>query len=263
MVLAREINGQEHTFGVSGKLIMNALVMYDHQTDSLWSQFLSEAVDGPLAGSRLQLLPAQLLTWQGWVEGYPDTLVLDKTGGAGGGQTYGDLGASSYDPYGGYYQSGSAGVLGEANADPRLASKSLVLGLNNDKVRRAYPGYALAMTPVLNDEYDGRPIVLAFDQDSGVTAVFVRVADGTTLTFEAIIEEDGSSALMRDTETGSVWSRMTGLAVSGPLEGQKLEQLPSFLAFWFTWSDFHPDTELCTCLRKSRTREERISKARS
>ena len=40
----REINGRVHTFGVSGKLIMNALVMYDHQTDTLWSQFLSRGV---------------------------------------------------------------------------------------------------------------------------------------------------------------------------------------------------------------------------
>ena len=37
---AREIEGRELTFGVSGKLIMNALVLYDRQTDSLWSQFL-------------------------------------------------------------------------------------------------------------------------------------------------------------------------------------------------------------------------------
>jgi hypothetical protein len=35
MVFAREIQGQVLTFGVSGKLIMNAVVMYDHQTDSL------------------------------------------------------------------------------------------------------------------------------------------------------------------------------------------------------------------------------------
>ena len=35
---------------MSGKLIMNALVMYDHQTDTLWSQFLGEGVKGPLIG---------------------------------------------------------------------------------------------------------------------------------------------------------------------------------------------------------------------
>ena len=29
---------------------MNALVMYDHQTDTLWSQFLGKSVKGPLTG---------------------------------------------------------------------------------------------------------------------------------------------------------------------------------------------------------------------
>ncbi|MBI3286672.1 MAG: DUF3179 domain-containing protein, partial [Chloroflexi bacterium] len=33
---ARRIGGEEYTFGVSGKLIMNTLVMYDRQTGSLW-----------------------------------------------------------------------------------------------------------------------------------------------------------------------------------------------------------------------------------
>ncbi|MCA9926812.1 MAG: DUF3179 domain-containing protein, partial [Anaerolineales bacterium] len=32
MVYSREINGAEYTFGVSGKLIRNVLVMYDRQT---------------------------------------------------------------------------------------------------------------------------------------------------------------------------------------------------------------------------------------
>ena len=59
IVYARELEGRNHTFGVSGKLIMNALVMYDHQTDTLWSQFLSRGgVKGPLAGARLEIVPS-------------------------------------------------------------------------------------------------------------------------------------------------------------------------------------------------------------
>ena len=54
---AREIDGTEHTFGVSGKLIMNALVMYDHQTRTLWSQFLGMGVKGPQRGVKLDFLP--------------------------------------------------------------------------------------------------------------------------------------------------------------------------------------------------------------
>ena len=37
---------------------MNALVMYDHQTDTLWSQFLSRGVKGPLENTLLEVVPA-------------------------------------------------------------------------------------------------------------------------------------------------------------------------------------------------------------
>ncbi len=42
---------------------MNALVMYDHQTDTLWSQFLSPGVKGPLVGTELEIVPAVQTTW--------------------------------------------------------------------------------------------------------------------------------------------------------------------------------------------------------
>ena len=75
---SREIDGQEYTFGVSGKLIMNALVMYDRQTKSLWGQIIGEAVDGPLAGTKLEFIPAIHTTWSNWKEMHPDTTALAK-----------------------------------------------------------------------------------------------------------------------------------------------------------------------------------------
>ena len=75
---AREIGGAEHTFGVSGKLIMNALVMYDHQTGTLWSQFLGQGVKDPQIGVMLESVPVTHTRWSAWRETHPDTLVLDK-----------------------------------------------------------------------------------------------------------------------------------------------------------------------------------------
>ena len=51
---ARTIDGEVLTFGVDGKLIFNSLVMYDRETESLWSQFLGESVDGPKLGTKLE-----------------------------------------------------------------------------------------------------------------------------------------------------------------------------------------------------------------
>jgi hypothetical protein len=46
------------TFGVWGKLLYNTLVMFDRQTDSLWSQLYGSAVDGPLTDQSLVVYPS-------------------------------------------------------------------------------------------------------------------------------------------------------------------------------------------------------------
>ena len=78
ILYAREVEGTEHTFGVSGKLIMNALVLYDHQSNTLWSQFLSRGVKGFLVDKELEIVPAVQTSWRQWLNLHPDTLVLDK-----------------------------------------------------------------------------------------------------------------------------------------------------------------------------------------
>ena len=62
---------------------MNALVMYDHQTESLWSQFLGQAVRGVFTGAKLEFIPALMTDWATWVELHPDTKALDKGGAPG------------------------------------------------------------------------------------------------------------------------------------------------------------------------------------
>ena len=251
MVFAREVNGQELTFGVSGKLIMNAVVIYDHQTETLWSQFLSEAVQGPMKGTKLELLPAQLTTWSAWSLQHPGTLALKKNAGIEDGAFYGFSEPNSFDPYTSYYQNANAGTLGETNVDPRLPTKSLVLGIVAGGTQRAYPFSALRSTPVINDSYNGQSIVVTFDRTAGTTAIFNRSVGSRALTFELTEDTGGLAAgegegevLLRDQETGSIWGGASGTALSGTMAGSQLEQLSSFVAFWFSWSDFYPDTEV-------------------
>ena len=234
MVFARNVGDQTLTFGVSGKLIMNALVMYDHQTDSLWSQFLSRAVRGDMKGTELELLPALMTDWATWAELHPDTLVLDKGG------------PYSRDSYERYYQSSDAGVLGETRTDDRLYTKEYVVGLVRNDVILAYPFSVLNETPVVNDTVGDEPIVVTFDAGSGGGIVFSRIVDGQTLTFQPVDEEDPSTGFlhMQDDETQTRWLALTGEAVEGELAGAALQQIPTTLSFWFGWKDFYPQTEI-------------------
>ena len=228
---ARNVEGRELTFGVSGKLIMNALVMYDRQTDSLWSQFLGSSVAGEFEGTALALVPSSLVTWEAWKTLHPDTKVLDQKG-------------RRSDPYDSYYRDGSAGVLGEEQRDDRLRRKEFVLGVQLDVGMKAFPFRHLNLEPVLNDSVENIPVLITFDPDAGGATAFDPTVADRTLTFEPIDTAEGQRPVMTDAETGSLWDSRTGEAFEGELAGTVLETLPSFAVFWFAWSDFFPNAPL-------------------
>jgi hypothetical protein len=178
----------------------------------------------------MELLSSQLTTWGAWLEQHPDTKLLDRSIGRGAGR----------DPYTSYYNSNSAGVLGESVRDGRLPRKEIIIGLDHGQQRIAYGFSDLKDVLVVNDIYDQAPVVIAHDPLGEAAAAFSRTLDdGRTLTFETV-----DRVTMRDVETGTTWSSIRGEALNGELAGSQLEQLPSFVAFWFSWTDFYPGTDL-------------------
>lgn len=223
----REVEDEELTFGVSGKLIRNVLVMYDRETNSFWSQLLGEAVDGEMVGAKLTYLPSWFMTWEEWKEIHPDTIALDKNGHRG-----------SEDVYDSYYASERAGVIGRSNFDERLQTKEFVIGVELENAAIAYPFSVLNHEPIINDSLDGKDFLVMFDLQSGASVVFERTVEGQTLTFS----QNDDESTMTDLETGSIWERMNGTAIDGPLRGTELKRVKSVASFWFGWVDFHPDT---------------------
>ena len=213
---------------------MNALVMYDHQTDTLWSQFLGKGVKGPLTEKSLELIPLTHTTWNAWKSAHPETLVLDKRG------------QYQRDRYTGYYASAEPGVIGERIKDDRLQTKALVVGVNIAGHAKAYPLGTLAKRGVVNDEVGGVDVVVVFDRRSNTGVMYESRAGDRELTFEAFGKEDGARSMLRDQETGTIWMAFTGVATDGPLAGTKLSRVPSHLSFWFAWTDWNPETEVYT-----------------
>lgn len=52
----------------------------------------------------------------------------------------------------------------------------------------------------------------------------------------------GNAMTWWDHRTGSIWSQPLGEAIAGPLEGARLELLPSSLTSWRAWWEAHPET---------------------
>ena len=115
----------------------------------------------------------------------PDTLALDKRGGY------------QRDTYEGYYQGGSAGILGEANKDGRLPGKELVVGIDLEGSAKAYPFTVIAAERVINDAFRGEGVVVTFEPVSETGAVFQSQVDGQPLTFHTLPDAVDGIILMR------------------------------------------------------------------
>lgn len=220
------------TFGVSGMLYRNGLIMYDHQTESLWSHILGQAIAGQYAGTQLAFIPAQHVDWKTWKELHPNTLVVSPS-------LYGR------DPYEGYYTSASQGVIGRVGGgldrDGDIHPKEYVIGVRLGGQARAYPFSVLGKEPVVNDVVADIPVVVLFDHSTVSGNVFDRrLEDGTVLSFET----GPNPRLVVDEQTGSEWNILTGQAVSGALKDARLEPVPITYSFWFGWIDYHTESSV-------------------
>jgi len=191
MVHRRQIGDQEIILGNQGALWGNAMTWWDHDTGSIWSQPIGEAIMGSRKGATLELLPSTLTTWSAWRDAYPGTLVMES-------------------------RSGRAGVS--------LDQTVIVVEFGDDSA--AYPIVDLREAGVANDIVGGLDIAVVIDPtDPNRWAVFSRVLDDRTVLLEI---RDGG---LVDIETGTVWDPVRGIGLEGPLQGEVLGLLPGVPAY--------------------------------
>ena len=233
---SRELDGKTYTFGVSGKLLRDALLMYDHQTQTLWSHITGEAVQGELKGKQLKMLAGTpRIKWQDWKRNQPLTKVLSVASDFRRPERHiQDIRA---DNYARYHASSDAGISGTQYTDNRLMNKELVVGVRVNGSYRAYPFRAFKRRSIINDEVDDVPVLAFHDLESNATAVFLRNVDGQTLRFKP-----AQGYFVKDTTTATTWNLITGMATEGKLKGHTLERLPAMNIYWFAWARYHPET---------------------
>ncbi len=150
-----EVQGRVHTFGVSGLLYQSDLLMYDHRTDSLWSQVSMEAIAGPLTGVKLTPLYLVHTTWDDWRREYPETVVLSTSTGY--------VRDYSRDPYDGYAQRRDL-MFDITHFDPTYHPKAWVVGVEVEGTYKAYAFTELEKSPgTLTDEVNGRTVRIRFN----------------------------------------------------------------------------------------------------
>lgn len=244
VAVERRVGDRVLSFGTSGSLYQSALVMYDRQTESLWSHFTGQAIAGVLTGAELTAFPVATVSWAAWRQSHPDGLVLSTETGFD--RDYGR------NPYPGYDDVDSAPFLFEGETDGRLAAKARVVGTGLGTSPTAIALDTLLDMGVMPFVLDGQPTVAwalagtasALDtgsvsggRDVGATGVFHATHDGRPLTFTRA--GDG----FVDEQTASRWN-VFGEAVDGALRGTRLEPVEHVDTFWFAWAAFAPDTAI-------------------
>jgi hypothetical protein len=162
-VYSRKIDDQTYRFGVSGLLYKSNVLMYDQQTESLWSQALQRAVTGPKTDTKLTRLPSTLTTWGKWKKTHPTTDVLTPATG--------HIRDYSRDPYEDYYKSRS-GLFGFLKGGPGAEDKELVVGIEVSGVAKAYTLEGLRVAGELTDTIGGTDITIRFEQETDNLSVF-------------------------------------------------------------------------------------------
>ena len=238
----RRVDDRVLDFGTSGLLWNSALVMYDRQTESLWSHFTGTAVVGELTGTELETFPSATVPWGLWRDEHPDGLVLSQDTGFN--RSYGR------NPYPGYDDVNSRPFLFEGEVDGRYTAMTRLVGVEIDGEALGVPLQTLRDDRVVAAAVGDTDVVvfwqpgtasaldtadIANGDDVGATGVFLPVIDGQELTFAA------TDAGFVDDQTGSTWN-LLGTALAGPLAGQQLAAIAHVDTFWFAWGAFRPDS---------------------
>ncbi len=167
-----EVDGKRKTFGVSGLLYNSDVLLYDRETESLWSQIIAEAITGEEMGKKLQIIPTSNTTWGEWRQKYPESLVLSSKTGF----------SRNYEmtPYQGYDDSKRLYFpVKEKSQD--FHPKEKVLGIKIGEVAKAYPFSVLEKTQngLVMDQVNGVDVVITYNKEA--QSASIRNSEGEAL----------------------------------------------------------------------------------
>jgi hypothetical protein len=230
-----EVAGKELTLGTSGLLYRSNKLLYDANSNSLWSALAGTPLIGPLARFDLKLrrFPVVTTTWGEWKAAHPDTTVLSLDTGHERDYTEGAA-------YRDYYSNDRL-MFEVPEHDGRLKNKAEVLtfvvssgeGESAQTTPVAIAVSFLERNPVHGMGVGSRRLVIVTSPgganrvyDAGEQTFVRRLDDGT-------LEDD----------QGRTW-RVTEQALVTDADAAPRARVPAQRAFWFGWYNQYPETLL-------------------
>jgi hypothetical protein len=215
----------ETTFGVSGRLINNNLVMYDRASETWWPQILGTSIPGPWNEDppieSLSEFGLVWTTWKQWQAAHPDTLVMTTDTGAA--RNYGSDPYGGYNPPSGYYADGDP-LFPVTNSDDRFGNKEVVLGARTPTGATAVHKETLLSEGIMSTTLGGTDAIAVSDPELDTGYVYLNPEN------RAFALEDGEVTAEDET-------------VYAPNE-LPLTRVHTFDSMWFAWAAYYPDTNV-------------------
>jgi Protein of unknown function (DUF3179) len=232
------MRGRELHFYLAGINNQNFL-MRDRETGSWWQQVSGRAIAGELAGSTLELMPNDELTFALWKAESPHGLVLAPVAG------YGD---KDYDKK--WEEEVAKYPVPLTFPGQGLKDRDVILGLKVDGQARAFPLAKVRGPAPVEDKIAGVPVVLVTGPDGVSVRIFRAQLNGTDIELYRAAPDDAKSTGQDDKQTpewrlldaqGNSWN-FAGCATNGPAAGQCLEKINFLKDYWFDWKNYNPQT---------------------
>ena len=192
---------------------------------TIWSALSGRALEGPGKGNRLRRVPSAPTTWGHWLMLHPESTAYNLFEG----DKYAVVKLPAADHW----------VI-QSNAKEAEITEDLVMGVEGEESKRAYPLPLREERFCYNDVIDNTPITVFWYGPTQSGVAWNRTINGKLLTFRADTIAPETAPFM-DNETNSRWT-LAGRAVDGPMRGTELDWVPSIQCRDDAWKAEYPET---------------------
>ena len=223
----RTARGRELHFYLAGINNQNFL-MRDRETGSWWQQVTGRAIAGELAGSALELMPNDELTFALWKSESPRGLGLVLAPVSGHEKDYDKEWGKEVAKY----------PVPLTFPGQGLKDRDVILGVEIGGQARAFPLAKVRSESPVEDKIGGIPVALVTGPDGESVRIFRSQWNG--LDVELYRDAQNPEWQLVDSQ-GNTWN-FAGCATRGPAAGQCLEKINYLKDYWFDWKNYNPRT---------------------